>query len=305
MTDLDNKARRPNERKATTRPMEKAVARTILLATCGCLLAPALATPSAAQQSSAIVSANEIIVGPNQTAPLGLKINSTRQLPANTFLRITKLPDGATLSDGYRVSAGTWAIPLDRLSQIRLRLTSNIKGRHTIELLLTSLDGKTLDKKSITLSAQPQPKAPPKLVSNQQKQDNKTRRDDGSDVMQATANLEVGKNQATSAQPAGRPSPKPLTPEQRQRATRYMQRGRTYLSDGNIATARLFFRRAADLGLAAGAMALAETFDPAEIAVLGIVGSPADVKEARRWYLRAKELGSPDAEVSLQLLRPQ
>ena len=279
-------------------------ARALALLCTGAVLVVAAAPQTYAQQSSRIVAASEITVTAAKPTRLGLTIAAADKLPANTYLRIAKLPPGATLTDGYRVSASTWAIPLDRLSRVSLRLTGALRGTHAIELLLTSLDGQTLDKKMVNLTAQPQPTAPPKLTSEAQKQESKTRQD-GTELMQATAKLAVGSKQPNAAQHAKPLLRKALTPEQRQRAIRFVERGNTFLNEGNINTARLFFRRAANMGWADAAMALAATYDPDELANLGIVGAPANIAEARRWYERAKELGAPGAEASLETLPPQ
>ena len=82
-----------------------------------------------------------------------------------------------------------------------------------------------------------------------------------------------------------------MTPEDRERATRLLQKGEDHLAEGNVSAARLMFERAADVGLAQAAMALAATFDADELARLSVRGIQADAKEARRWYERALQLG--------------
>jgi TPR repeat protein len=54
----------------------------------------------------------------------------------------------------------------------------------------------------------------------------------------------------------------------------------------------LFFRRAADAGLAEGALAMGDTFDPLELSRLKAIGIHPDAAEARRWYEKARELGA-------------
>ena len=83
-----------------------------------------------------------------------------------------------------------------------------------------------------------------------------------------------------------------MTPEDRERAMRLLQKGEEHLADGNVSAARLMFEQAADAGLAQAAMALAATFDAAELARLSVRGIQADAKEARRWYERALQLGA-------------
>jgi TPR repeat protein len=93
-----------------------------------------------------------------------------------------------------------------------------------------------------------------------------------------------------------------LSAEERQRAEKLVVQGDRYLESGNVAIARQFFQRAADIGLALGALRLAATFDPNELSRLGtqgVVPSPAD---ARHWYERAKLLGAPEADERLARL---
>ena len=83
-----------------------------------------------------------------------------------------------------------------------------------------------------------------------------------------------------------------------------VERGEQFLKQGNIAAARQFFLRAADLGLAAGAMRMAATYDAAELAKLPIAGLSPQYGEARRWYERARQLGAADAAEKLSRLTP-
>ena len=66
--------------------------------------------------------------------------------------------------------------------------------------------------------------------------------------------------------------------------------------------ARQFFLRAAQMGLARGAMLLAATYDPRELARAGVQGVQPNLAEARKWYERARELGAPEAEERLARL---
>ena len=81
-----------------------------------------------------------------------------------------------------------------------------------------------------------------------------------------------------------------------------MEKGNEQLAQGLLTPARLFYERAVDLGLAEAAMALAATYDPAELGPGRSPGVHPDVKEAKRWYERAKALGAPEAGNRLQRL---
>jgi Sel1 repeat len=81
-----------------------------------------------------------------------------------------------------------------------------------------------------------------------------------------------------------------------------IKRGKDLLMSGDIISARLLLRRAADAGSAEAALALGATFDPLVIARLGAIGMPADIAQARQWYQRAAELGSAAATGQLAKL---
>mgnify|MGYP002400272075 FL=1 len=74
-----------------------------------------------------------------------------------------------------------------------------------------------------------------------------------------------------------------------------VKRGKDFLMSGDIASARLLLRRAADGGSAEAALALGATFDPLVIRRLGAVGMTSDIAQARQWYQRAADLGSAAA----------
>jgi len=81
-----------------------------------------------------------------------------------------------------------------------------------------------------------------------------------------------------------------------------LKRGKEFLADGDLASARLLLRRAAEGGSAEAALVLGTTFDPLVIQRLGVLGAHPDIGEARHWYQRAAELGSNTASQRLARL---
>ena len=82
-----------------------------------------------------------------------------------------------------------------------------------------------------------------------------------------------------------------------------MQKGDEQLSQGLIAPARLLYERAADLGLAQGCYGTRSHIRPFGIVephLRGISPDAKEVKEAKRWYERARQLGAGDADQRLQ-----
>jgi Sel1 repeat len=88
-------------------------------------------------------------------------------------------------------------------------------------------------------------------------------------------------------------------------ADRLVAKGEDYLARGDIAVARRYFERAAELGLPIAALRMAETQDPRELARRGVHGVKANLDEARRWYQRALELNVPEADSKLRRLGRQ
>ncbi|HWF94691.1 MAG TPA: hypothetical protein VG291_07020 [Xanthobacteraceae bacterium] len=81
-----------------------------------------------------------------------------------------------------------------------------------------------------------------------------------------------------------------------------LQQGEQFVASGDLVTARLVYRKAAEAGNAAAALALGATFDPVVLAKIGVSGMGADIEKARGWYEKAKEFGSPDAPRRLEML---
>ncbi len=75
------------------------------------------------------------------------------------------------------------------------------------------------------------------------------------------------------------------------------------MRQGNVAAARQFYRRAADIGLATAALKMGATYDPTELAAHSVVGLVGDPKEAGLWYERAHDLGAPEARARLSRLQ--
>ena len=82
-----------------------------------------------------------------------------------------------------------------------------------------------------------------------------------------------------------------------------VSRGTDFMKSGNLASARLLLRRAAEAGSASAALMLGTTFDPLVIQQqFGAIGTVPDVAQARQWYEKAVALGSDAASQRLAKL---
>jgi TPR repeat protein len=86
-------------------------------------------------------------------------------------------------------------------------------------------------------------------------------------------------------------------------------RGDAFMQNHDIATARLFYARAAEAGDGHAALRMGVTFDPAFLERAGeragIRGAKGDQLEALSWYRRARDLGDAEADRLLKGRGPQ
>jgi hypothetical protein len=103
------------------------------------------------------------------------------------------------------------------------------------------------------------------------------------------------------ADPAQPSTNAPATQDQAMAAS-LVHRGDAMLAIKDISAARKLYESAAGAGSAAGATALARTYDPDYLAKLGVVGLQPDPAAAAVWYRKAATMGDRDAETRLRTL---
>jgi hypothetical protein len=206
--------------------------------------------------------------------PFVIRVGPPGAVPRGSFVRVRGLPAAIGLSQGHSIGPGAWAIPLADLPDLKMTLPPASAGRSEVAIALVVRDGSVLAETTYVLTVS----APPPV-----------------DVLKATPHRVV------PLSPVQPPAP-PIATEDRQRALRLVKKGDEQLAEGGVAQARLLYERAAEAGLAEGAMALAATYDPVELNRLGVAGLKADRQAARKWYERARQLGAREAGQRLQRL---
>ena len=203
-------------------------------------------------------------------ATLDIRVGPADALPRNAFVRVRGLPPAVSLSEGYATAPGAWAVPLYALSSLQMLVPTGVTGRAEITVSLVSEEGALLAEAKSVL------------------------------VIEAPAAAPQA-NKADLRAPA-QPKPPVLSPGDREAAEKFVARGERELEQGQVAVARQFFLRAAQVGYAPGALLLAATYDPRELARWRVQGVQPNLDEARKWYQRARELGAPEAEERLARL---
>jgi Bacterial SH3 domain len=96
-----------------------------------------------------------------------------------------------------------------------------------------------------------------------------------------------------------------LRSDESDRVDDLIKHGQKMVEVGYLAGARAYFKRAVEAGSGEAAVLLGATYDPAFIEKMGAQGIKPDLKEARGWYERAKQLGVADADAELAELADQ
>ena len=235
-----------------------------------------------------------VLVEPMVETPLPIQVGPADALPRNCFLRVRGLPAQAVFSDGHFVSAGTWALPLAGLSDLKLTVPLTTSGRNELQLALLAIDGTVLAEAKLTLAVTAGALSAPGIAQ-------------APSAARAPTSASLGPPGLDLTQPIRpalqRVEPPPAStvkPEDRERTSKMMARGDTELAGGDIAAARLLYQRAADAGLPEAAIAMGGTYDPAELARRGVKGLKGDLDAARKWYERARALGAVGADERLR-----
>jgi hypothetical protein len=221
-----------------------------------------------------ITVAPTIVAAPASQVALSIQISPQETLPTNSFLRMRGLPASVSLTEGHAIAPGSWAVPLFALTNLKANIPAGMSGRTDFVISLLSADGTLIAeaKSALVIGAAATP--PPAEKSS-------------GDSRPPPSPVPAVRPQA--------PRAAELPPQEKVRAERLLAKGEEYFGSGNIAAARDFFERAADIGLASAALRLAATFDPAELQRVEAKGVVPDRALARKWYERARELGAPEA----------
>ena len=243
----------------------------------GALLMLAFCEPAVAQflDKPRISVAPTIVAEPASQTALGIEVGPREALPRRSFVRLHGLPPTVALTEAHSIAPGSWAVALLALPALKAHIPTSISGRAEVVITLIAEDGTQLAEARTALVFEP------------------------SEVKQKALRFLT----PTLPVPEGRPDRRAgtaeegvkLSVEEKARAERLLARGEASLANGNVEIARQFFQRAADAGLAAAALRLGATYDPAELQLLQTQGVVADRVLARKWYERARELGAPGA----------
>jgi len=231
--------------------------------------------------------------------PLELGVSVDAPAPGMTVM-IKWMPAGARLTAGRRASANEWRVPAQIISDAAIIPPTDFVGELNLAAELRGTDGATLVTTFVRLtwtsaqtgstavsaaSTAAAPPPPPVAPAPQQPQ--------------AAASPPPAAAPAVATAQAQAEPIRELSPNE---IAALVRRAQELLASGDLQGARLLLTRAADAHDARAALLLAKTFDPTASRQFSAADAGPDVDQARNWYQRAREWGSPEAQRQLDAL---
>jgi hypothetical protein len=244
----------------------------------------------------------------NEPISLAVRVEHSVQ---KEILLLEGLAPGTTLSAGVAKSPSSWQVPYDSSHELYLYAPKDFIGVMHTALKLLGPDKRLLDSRIIQLKWIARQPMPPPNAESPEATAASTRVGAGhaalpapkTPVPEVTANFKMAQTSVPgqkTASPEGSSvqvaAAHPMPPMEPSEGAILLQKGRDLLASGDIAAARVAFRRSADAGNPEAAMALASTYNPDYLAAHQFLGMRGDRATARALYQRAKELGAADAE---------
>jgi hypothetical protein len=229
--------------------------------------APVAAKAAIAADAVWILAGPLVVADPWVATAMPIQLGPS--VPRGSWIRITGMPALASLSSGHTIGAGAWKVPVAALSTLTVTAPNRDRLRSDISIALMSAAGARLVEVRSVLAV-----IPPAMC--------------GAVPTSATGQLPDDIAPGTVYRPSTlMPLPVLATHEARRRAEELVLLGEIQRLQGRVASARGYYEKAAKMGSARGAMALAATFDPSEIAETTL---QPDRETARTWYRRSREL---------------
>lgn len=205
-------------------------------------------------------------------------IDANGQPNTPRFLIFRGLPDQFSFSSGFRVRQ-SWVVSVKDLDRLQMIYPPNFAGTLQLEAVLHGPESMPLLNTSIAI----QINAP--IIKPSQ----------AHETAAVQGDVRAGRPQPSIEQPV-----KPKWDDAEQ--ARLLERGQGFMTTGNIAAARMVLEQLVASGNATAAFAMGQSYDPEFLRRMNVIGSLPDASQARKWYRKAAELGSKQANDRLSVL---
>jgi hypothetical protein len=227
--------------------------------------------------------------------PLELGVSVDAPAPGMTVM-IKWMPAGARLTAGRRASENEWRVPAQIISDAAIIPPTDFVGELNLAAELRGTDGAILVTTFIRLtwmSAQPA-SAGVSAAS--------TAAAIPTPVAPAPQQPQAIASPPPDAPAAATPQAEPIRELSPNEIAGLVRRAQELLASGDLQGARVLLTFAADAHDARAALLLAKTFDPTASRQFSATDPGPDLVQARNWYQRAREWGSPEAQRQLDAL---
>ena len=227
-----------------------------------------------AQAQNLAFTAADVTGEPNTPIPLRI------QLAGNAgddyrFFKIKGLPDSFELSSGFPTK-NAWLVAVKNVDGLQIIPPEEFLGDVTLQILLFKGKDDPPQARTVTVSIQPKGQAT-----------------DAAETSSVDETIPSVDPQAQTERPS-------LVPKEEEDAA--MDRASDLLEKADIAAARLIYESLTHKGSGRAAFAMGQTYDPVFLGRFVVEGLKPDIEEATKWYLRAAELGSSEAQARLVAL---
>jgi hypothetical protein len=220
----------------------------------------------------------------NEPLQLGVSVESPD--PGAT-VALRGMPADARLTAGVPISLGEWRVSADEISRVKIIPPSDFVGEMNVSAELHNAHGAALVTGLMQFNWKPIPATNPPPAPT------------------ATASIAPTQQAASPPATVGAKPPQPPAPAPAETAHQLtaneiaalVRRAEEILAFGDVREARLLLIRAAEAHDGRAALILAKTFDPTVAKQTG-----TNLAQARGWYQKAREWGSPDAQRQLDAL---
>lgn len=216
---------------------------------------------------------------PEKPIPLDISM-STGAIDKYKFFMIVGLPEGFEMSTGFPTK-NAWLVSVNNVEGLQILPNPSFLGSVRLQVMLFKGKDDVPETKTVSLTIAPPPKVA-KAVPR--------------DVPVAAT---TPAREQIFTPPAPRVVKRSISDEEEGRS---MVRAYEMLQNADIAAARLIYEAMAMRGSGKAAFAMGQTYDPDFLQNFVVEGLRADVTQARKWYKKALDLGSPEAEARLAAL---
>jgi hypothetical protein len=171
-----------------------------------------------AEGTPRIKIATAIVAQPASQVAMLIQLERSEALPRNSFIRLRGLPPSVSLTEGFAIGPGVWAVPLAGLATLNVNVPAGVSGQSNLLVTLVDVEGTILAEAATALVV-------------------------GPTVVRAPADQQAAapsaEHKTFSYRPAGNGPPAPQPAELSEaRVEKLLARGESHLAQGNVAAAR-------------------------------------------------------------------